>query len=185
MPLVVWGAHRGSGTQVVVGSDNRQGGAQAAERFISIGRRHPVFIGNVDHAELAEREAGFEQALSPHGIVITKVHCAGFTIEAGISAIGSLIKAGKRFDAVFAGNDLLAMGAVHALVEHGKRVPEQVSVIGYDDTLLGATFIPPLTTVHQNWSDGGRLLARKALALIQGEAVGSEVLPNYLVVRAT
>ena len=185
LPLVVWGAPDGDGGHVVVGSDNRQGGAEAAERFIAIGRRHPVFIGDVDHAELAERHAGFEAALRSHGVSAGKVHCAGFTMEAGMLAIESLVTAGTRFDAVFAGNDLLAMGAVRALTGHAKRVPEDVSVIGYDDTLLGATFSPPLTTVHQNWSEGGRLLARKALALIQGESVQSEVLSNYLVVRAT
>ena len=185
LPLVVWGAPDGDAGHVVVGSDNRQGGAQAAERFIAIGRRHPVFIGDVAHAELAERQAGFEAALRAEGVGAGKVHCAGFTMEAGTLAIESLIKAGTLFDAIFAGNDLLAMGAVRALVGHAKRVPEDVSVIGYDDTLLGATFTPPLTTVHQNWSDVGRLLARKALALIQGESVESEVLSTYLVVRAT
>ena len=185
LPLVVWGAPDGDARRIVVGSDNRQGGAEAAERFFAIGRLYPVFIGDVAHAELAERQAGFEAALLSHGINAAKVHCAGFTVEAGIVAVENLIKAGTRFDAIFAGNDLLAMGAVRALTGHSKRVPEDVSVIGYDDTLLGATFSPPLTTVHQNWSDGGRLLARKALALIHGESVESEVLSNYLVVRAT
>jgi len=185
LPLVVWGAPGTNGGQVTVGSNNRQGGAEAAERFVSIGRHHPVFVGDVDHAELAEREVGFKSALRSHGLTAGEAHCTGFTIEAGRAATVKLLRAGAHFDAVFAGSDLLAMGAVRALVEHGKRVPEEVSVIGYDDTLLGASFIPPLTTVHQNWIEGGQLLARKALALIQGEPVQSEVIPNYLIVRAT
>jgi DNA-binding LacI/PurR family transcriptional regulator len=144
-----------------------------------------VFVGNADHAELAERKAGFAAALAPHGIEAAECHCEDFTVGAGFRAVQSPARTAIQFDAIFAGNDLLAMGAVRALTELGKRVPEDVSVIGYDDTLLGAAFIPPLTTVHQNWSEGGRLLARKALALINGEKVESEVLPNYLVVRGT
>jgi DNA-binding LacI/PurR family transcriptional regulator len=74
---------------------------------------------------------------------------------------------------------------VRALIESGQRVPEDVSVIGYDDTPLGAAFIPPLSSVHQNWHEGGVLLARKALALFRGENVLSETLPTRLVVRGT
>jgi DNA-binding LacI/PurR family transcriptional regulator len=108
-----------------------------------------------------------------------------FTTESGIDAVRSLIRAKTRFDAIFACNDLLAMGAIRALIEQGCRVPEDVSVVGYDDTPLGAAFIPPLSSVHQNWHDGGILLARKALALVRGDRVISETLPSHLVLRAT
>lgn len=86
---------------------------------------------------------------------------------------------------MFAANDLLAMGAIHALIERGGRVPEDVSVIGYDDTPLGATYVPALTSVHQHSIDAGVLLARKVRALIEGDAAASETLPTHLVVRAT
>lgn len=185
LPLVIWGAQKMRDEHVVVGSDNRQGGAAAAERFVSIGRRHPVFLGDTSHAELAARRAGFEAALAAHGIKSGELRCENFTIESGYRAVKSMAKKWPRVDAIFAGSDLLAMGAVRALAEMHQRVPEDVSVIGYDDMLLSAAFIPPLTTVHQNWDDGGRLLARKALALIRGESADSEVLPNYLVIRAT
>jgi DNA-binding LacI/PurR family transcriptional regulator len=77
------------------------------------------------------------------------------------------------------------MGAIRALVELGQRVPEDVSVIGYDDTPQGATFRPPLSTVRQNWQEGGVLLARKVLGVIRGEPVDSQMLPTALVLRAT
>ncbi len=185
LPMVIWGAQKTSDDHVVVGSDNRQGGAAAAERFISIGRRHPVFLGDTSHAELAERRSGFEATLAAHGIKSGELRCEDFTIESGYRAIRSIAKRAPRIDAILAGSDLLAMGAVRALAEMGQRVPEDVSVIGYDDMLLSAAFVPPLTTVHQNWDEGGRLLARKALALIRGEPAESEVLPTYLVTRAT
>jgi DNA-binding LacI/PurR family transcriptional regulator len=113
------------------------------------------------------------------------VSCKPFTVESGVRATQSLLRKKTRVDAVFACNDLLAMGAIRTLLEAGHRVPQDVSVIGYDDTPLGAAFIPPLSSVHQNWHEGGMLLARKALALVRGERVHSETLPSRLVLRAT
>jgi DNA-binding LacI/PurR family transcriptional regulator len=185
LPMVVWGAPSPGDQHVVVGSDNRVGGVNVAERFVSLGRRHPVFLGDTDHPEMAERHAGFADFLKMRGIVPVVVNHKPFTAESGIETVQSLIRQKIRFDAIFACNDLLAMGAIRALIELGHRVPEDVSVVGYDDTPLGATFIPPLSSVHQNWHDGGILLARKALALFRGEPVKSETLPSRLVLRAT
>lgn len=185
LPMVVWGAPSGGDEHIVVGSDNRAGGASAAERFVSLGRRHPVFIGDTDHPEMAERHAGFADYLKTRGIATSVVDRKPFTTESGAEAIQMLVRRKARFDAIFTCNDLQAMGAVRALVELGYRVPEDVSVVGYDDTPLGAAFIPPLSSVHQNWHEGGILLARKALALLRGEPVASETLPSRLVVRAT
>ena len=185
LPMVVWGAPSADDAHVVVGSDNRQGGAAVAERFVSLGRHHPVFLGDTDHAEMAERHAGFVKHLKTHGIAPIIIDHKAFTAESGFEAVAGLLRRKVRFDAVFAISDLLAMGAVRALVEAGLRVPEDVTVIGYDDTPIGAAFIPPLTSVHQNWHEGGVLLARKALALFRGEKVASETLPSRLVVRTT
>ena len=185
LPMVVWGAPSPKDAHIVVGSDNRLGGAEVAERFVSIGRRHPVFIGATDHPEIAERHAGFVAALKTHGIVPLVLRREAFTVKSGIEAVQSLLQKKTRFDAIFAGNDLLAMGAIRALIESGLRVPEDVSVVGYDDTPMGAAFIPPLSSVHQNWREGGILLARKVLALIRGEVARPEMLPSRLVLRTT
>jgi DNA-binding LacI/PurR family transcriptional regulator len=184
-PMVVWGAPGGDDGHVVVGSDNRGGGASVAERFISIGRRNPLFLGDTSHPEIAERHAGFAATLKAHGVVPTSVALTTFTAASGIAAMQAQARKRVQFDAIFACNDLVAMGAIRALIEMGLRVPEDVSVIGYDDTPVGAAFIPPLSSVHQNWREGGILLARKALALIRGEPAGSAVLPSRLVLRAT
>jgi DNA-binding LacI/PurR family transcriptional regulator len=185
LPMVVWGAPSVGDQHVVVGSDNRVGGANVAERFISLGRRHPVFLGDTDHLEMAERHAGFADFLKLRGIVPVVVSQTPFTVESGMKAAQSLVRRKVRFDAIFACNDLLAMGAIRALIELGQRVPQDVTVVGYDDTPLGAAFIPQLSSVHQNWHDGGILLAQKALALVRGEPVKSETLPSRLVLRAT
>jgi DNA-binding LacI/PurR family transcriptional regulator len=185
LPMVVWGAPSRGDQHIVVGSDNRLGGMSVAERFVSLGRHHPVFLGNTDHPEMADRHAGFAEFLKARGVVPIVVDHKPFTTESGIEAVQALIRAKTKFDAIFACNDLLAMGAIRALVEQGYRVPEDVSVVGYDDTPLGATFIPPLSSVHQNWHEGGILLARKALALVRGDRVKSETLPSHLVLRST
>lgn len=184
-PMVVWGAVSRHESQVVVGSDNRRGGALAAERFIALGRSRPVFLGDPAHGEFAERLEGFAGTLGKYGIVPVTPSVASFTVNAGAEAVHALLEKHPQIDALFAASDLLAIGAIRALIERGRRVPEDVSVIGYDDTPLGATYVPPLSSVHQNFVDAGVLLARKIRALIDGEPAVSETLSTHLVVRAT
>ncbi len=100
-----------------------------------------------------------------------------------ISAL--LKKKGHSFDGVFAASDSLAMGAIRALTEHRLLVPQDVTVVGYDDTPAAASFVPPLSSVHQYLRDGGVLLAKKMLALLNGEAVESEMLPTIFMPRQT
>ncbi len=184
-PMVVWGAVSRHESQIVVGSDNRRGGALAAERFIALGRSRPAFLGDPAHGEFAERLEGFSAALARHGITPIAPTVSSFTVGAGADAVHALLQAHPQVDALFAASDLLAIGAIRALIERGRRVPEDVSVIGYDDSPLGATYVPPLTSVHQNFIDAGVLLARKVRALIEGEDAVSETLPTHLVVRTT
>jgi DNA-binding LacI/PurR family transcriptional regulator len=109
-----------------------------------------------------------------------------FTFESGFDSLSEYIDSGALpFDGVFAASDLLAMGAIRALTEHKLRVPEDVSVVGYDDTPGAASFVPPLTSVHQYLRDGGVLLAKKMLGLIDGTNVESEMLPTTLITRQT
>jgi DNA-binding LacI/PurR family transcriptional regulator len=108
-----------------------------------------------------------------------------FTLASGIDAVHSLAHRKVPFDALFACSDLLAMGAIRAVQELGRKVPDDCSVVGYDDMPMAAAFQPALSSVQQGWQEGGSLLARKMLALIRGEEVDSQVLPVNLVVRAT
>ena len=185
LPLVVWGAPQAGTSYIVVGSDNRTGGASVAKRFAEQGRKRLVFLGDTDHAEVQERCAGFIDALGSQ-VEVVVVRPKAFTFEAGFDSLSELIAGGAAgFDGVFAASDLLAMGAIRALTENKLRVPEDVSVVGYDDTPNAASFIPPLTSVHQYLRDGGVLLAKKMLGLIGGESVESEMLPTTLISRQT
>jgi DNA-binding LacI/PurR family transcriptional regulator len=186
LPLVVWGAPEPGAAYVVVGSDNRKGGQSAAGRFLDQGRRKLIFLGDVDHAEVQERCAGFIEALGGRATVHI-IRPKAFTFEAGFDSVSALLKkkTNHAFDGLFAASDLLAMGAIRALTEAGLRVPDDISVIGYDDTPGAASFVPPLTSVHQYLRDGGVLLAKKMLGMIEGHAVHSEMLPTTLIVRQT
>ncbi len=185
LPLVVWGAPEADSSCIVVGSDNRKGGTSVAHRFIEQGRRKLIFLGDVDHAEVQERCAGFIEGMGGTGNVHI-IRPRAFTFEAGFDSIAALLKKkGQVFDGVFAASDSLAMGAIRALTEHRLHVPEDVTVVGYDDTPGAASFVPPLTSVHQYLRDGGVLLAKKMLGLINGEPVESEMLPTMLMVRQT
>jgi DNA-binding LacI/PurR family transcriptional regulator len=185
MPMVVWGSGTAGDSHVVVGSDNRQGGRVVANRFVALGRRHPVFIGNPSHPEVFERLNGFVDALAAHGIKPLLMRRDEFTTDSGMDAVRSLHQRGVSFDAIFACSDLLAMGAIRATLELGRSIPGDVSVVGYDDMPLAASFIPPLSSVRQDWQEGGILLARKVLALIRGEPASSESLPVMMVTRST
>lgn len=186
LPLVVWGAPTGSENEVVVGSDNRAGGASVADHFLAMGRKRPCFMGNPDYAENAERLAGFSQVYAGAGIESELIADVDFTAAAGTNAMRGRLDAGKPYpDALFAANDLLAIGAIQALRESGLRIPEDISVAGYDDTALGASMSPALTSVHQDLYQAGVLLARKMLDLIELRGARSETLPTRLMVRQT
>jgi DNA-binding LacI/PurR family transcriptional regulator len=186
LPLVVWGAEHGRRRSVVVGSDNQHGGVSAAERFMALGRRQLLFVGDTRHAEVQERLLGFRKRLERAQLKVHTLTPAAFTFGAGFTAVQAhLARSSAPPDGLFAASDLLAMGALRALGDAGLRVPDDVSVIGYDDSPAGQTFAPPLTSVRQDWRHGGVLLARKVLDLIAGQQVSSEIMPTELIIRAT
>jgi len=185
LPWVVWGAPRKGQNYPVVGSDNEHGGATAAARLLDLGRRRLVFLGDTRHAEIAARHRGFVQTAQQAGGATITARSSPFTFSGGFQKISELLKEGVSFDGVLACSDPLAMGVVRALTDHGRRVPEDVSVIGYDDSPLAESFVPPMTSVRQDWQTGGTLLARKVIELIEGKSVTSEVLETNLIVRST
>lgn len=187
LPLVVWGSGRDDqGRHVIVGSDNIEGGRLAASRLLELGRRRAVFLGDWGHAESADRLDGFSQVFCDGGGEVIRTISSDFTFDAGRAAMrNGLEELGRDFDAVFAACDAIAMGAIRTLVDAGRRVSEEVSVIGFDDAASAQLFSPPLTTIHQDWHEGGRQLARKAMALVEGETVSPVMLPVRLIVRST
>jgi len=107
------------------------------------------------------------------------------TEQSGHEAASVLLARGAVFDAVFAASDLIAVGAMKALMEHGKRVPEDVAVAGFDDIPLASSMNPGLSTVQQDTKRAGTLLVETLLALINGEPAESQAIPVKLALRGS
>jgi DNA-binding LacI/PurR family transcriptional regulator len=110
------------------------------------------------------------------------VHFGG---DAAYEGISSLLDSNAKFDGIFACSDVIAMSAMRALTERGRRIPADVAVAGFDDIPLAAYTTPPLTTVRQDVARGARILVEKVIRAISGELTDSEVIPTELIVRGS
>ncbi|MGB3394604.1 MAG: LacI family DNA-binding transcriptional regulator [Stenotrophomonas sp.] len=185
--FVRWGAALPGQPGVSVGSDNFQGGFDITTHLLDRGRHRIAFLGHASshYPEFEERYRGHAQALQARRLAVEPAlqHDAITTEESGHAACQALLAGGEHFDAVCAASDLIAIGAMRALREHGLNVPQDVAVTGFDDIPLAASVSPPLTTVQQDTRQAGQLLVDKLLALISGETVDGISIPVKLVVR--
>lgn len=140
---------------------HRDGGRLAAEHLLARGRRELATItGPLAVAASQERLAGFRDTLARHGRPYVPVAEGGFTLDSGIAAMSDLLAQHPDVDGVFAANDLMAQGACQVLRERGRRVPEDVAVVGFDDSDVAVTCRPRLTTVRQPVEDMAAAMAR-------------------------
>jgi DNA-binding LacI/PurR family transcriptional regulator len=187
VPIVVWGAQLPQQLYCCVGSDNVSGGVLATRHLLELGRRRIAFFGDIDLPEPAQRYRGYCTALEQHGIAIDPdlQVSTPFLPSGGSAAVETLQARGVSYDALFACSDLLAMTAIDSLRAHGKRVPEDVAVVGYDDIDQSAYFHPRLTTIRQPISAAGRALVAALLSLIDGAPAASVELPTERIMRAS
>lgn len=184
LPFCVWGASHGDGHPVTVGSDNLQGGRLAAEHLLAQGCRRALFLGDIGHGEVEDRYSGFASVFEAGNGNIAAVLPCNFTMDDAYRAVrGFLDEQNGRIDAIFAASDSIAMGAIHAFSEAGHHIPDDMLIIGFDDSPGAALSDPELTSVRQDWEGGGRMLARKVLKLIDGQNVESQILPVDLIAR--
>src|SRR5699024_1739827 len=140
----------------VVGVDQRLGAHQVVEHLARTGCRGVVpSAGPSDWFDAVARRRGFEAALEELGLDGTVVGPGDWTPRAGYELCQRLIREGLP-EAIFAANDMMAIGVIHALHEHDLRVPEDVAVVGFDNFLGSEFLIPPLTTVSQPFAELGR-----------------------------
>ncbi len=170
-----------------IGCDNKKGGFDATEHLINVGRKAIAFIGDAseDYPEFHERHMGYQLALEKANLVshATLQANADSSEESGYEAATRLLRSNEAFDAIFCASDLIALGAIKRLKEHGLRVPEDVSVVGFDDIPTARYMSPALTTIDQNVVSAGSILVDNLMQLIAGEKISSELLPATLVVR--
>jgi DNA-binding LacI/PurR family transcriptional regulator len=184
LPVVYGGRPLNAEPQWYVDADNRGGGRAATEHLIASGRtRLATITGPVDTQVGAERLRGFRDAAAVAGIDTVHVEHSDFTEEGGAAAMRRLLATDPHIDAVFAASDNMAAGALRVLREHGRTVPGDVALIGFDDHLIARHTTPPLTTVFQPIQELGREMARMLLDLIDGNRPSPLILPTRLVVR--
>jgi LacI family transcriptional regulator len=169
--------------------DNERGGYIAAHHLLSMGHRRIAHISGVsNHRDSIERYAGFMRAHAEFGVEVDPemVFQGNFLENGGVLAMTRLLDSGKHFTAVFAANDQSAMGARMVMYRRGIRVPEDVSLIGFDDIPVAAYLTPPLTTVRQPFYEIGLYLSKVLLSMLGREAVQTPRVPDMeLVVRET
>lgn len=184
VPVVMIGRHRARFPQVRV--DNVAAGAMATEHLLALGhRRIACLAGPSSSLSACDRVAGYRQALeaaglSPDPALIREV---GFTPVGAGQAVAALFQLDPPPSAIVAANDQVAIGAIRALHELGHRVPDDVSVVGFDDTPLASYTVPSLSTVAVPTYDLGRTAVELLLKILRGMRAQSVVLPCTLRVR--
>lgn len=168
--------------------ENKAASRRLVEHLITVhGRRRIALLrGPAGQEDSHWRELGYRQALEEHGLPVDPALIApgDFDRDVAQASVRWLLQAGIELDALFTGDDEAAVGALAALKEAGKRVPEEVAVVGFDDQRLSAYLTPPLTTVRAPTDAVGREAVRQLLNLLHtGTAAPLTLLPTELVIR--
>jgi DNA-binding LacI/PurR family transcriptional regulator len=172
-----------------VDADNRGGARQAVAHLVAGGRQRIAEIaGPADMAVGQERHSGYLDGLAEAGLAADGlVEHGDFSLEAGERATAALLARRPDLDAVFAASDAMAIGAMRAVKAAGRRVPDDVAVVGFEDSPAAPHTDPPLTTVHQPVEAMGREMVRLLLERIAGAPADESlvVLPTHLVIRGS
>jgi DNA-binding LacI/PurR family transcriptional regulator len=188
VPVIGWGPPSAAGRYSSVGGDSITGGRLATEHLLRSGRSRIAFLGGPERdLEVQERYRGYESALAAAGATVDSDLVAYATWDSpettGADAMRDLLSRAPDLDAVFANSDLIAIAAMDELRAEGRRIPDDVAVIGYDDISIARHTNPPLTTIRQNGPLGGRLLAENLLQYLRTGAITNVTIPAELVVR--
>jgi len=187
LPFVVWGGQLPQQMYCSVGSDNFNGGLLATAHLLGLGRKRVVFMGDRDATEAQQRYQGYLAAHAAHGLAPDSALYlpSPFTEPEAQSAMVDFLRRDVAFDAVFAASDLIAINAMGVMGAQGLNVPNDVSVVGYDDVGMAAHSFPPLTTVRQPLDLAGAALVDSLLKVIRQGHADPQVVPTDLVIRAS
>ena len=186
IPVVVTGRQLSGPNVFSIDFDNVEGACLAVRHLYALGHQRVAFIsGPLDHSDAVQRVAGFRSELLRKNMTCDEglIVYSDFQESGGFRAMNQLLETHQTFSAVIAANDQMAYGARLALYRAGIRVPEDVSIVGFDDLPHSAFTLPPLTTVRQSIYEVGVRAAQALFELIEGKAVAPIQIPAELVVR--
>ena len=186
LPVVVTGRNLSAAGLFSLNFDNFEGGRLATRHLIDLGHQRIALIaGDQDHPDANERLRGYRAALETAGIAFEPelVVPGEYHEISGLLAVDRLLERRQRFTAIFAANDQMAIGAALGLQRRSLRVPEDVSLVGFDDLPTSVYAIPPLSTVHQPAYELGRLAAAAMLQLLAGKIPDAEMPAPRLMAR--
>lgn len=186
VPTFVVGMKLENAVKQCIGVDNELAGYNATKYLIELGHRSIVHVKGIeDHLDSIHRFQGYQRALTESGIPIDpELVCEGqFDGQSGFDATMDLLKKGKKFTAVFAANDICAMGVKLALHRHSLTVPDDVSVIGFDDQDVVSFTVPPMTTVRQPAFEMGVAAATAIIGMINKKPYSLPELPAEVTIR--
>ena len=173
----------------MIETQDRIGGEAAAKHLAALGHRHRAFIsGPPSFRSSKERREGFETGLHACGLSLAKEDIleGAYTFESGLACAAEILGREARPTAIFAGNDEMAAGVIHAARQVGVNVPEDISVVGFDDFEIAQRLWPSLTTVRAPTREIGRLAAERLLGLDEGDGRNmSDRLPSLVVRQST
>ncbi len=186
LPIVAFGRELAAKNAFGFSFDNYKAACEVTDYLIEQGHRRIAFIaGPEDQEDAKARLAGYQDTLARHKIELdVKLIVPGdFQESGGLLAVNQLLETGQRFTAIFAGNDLTAYGARLALYRRSIRVPDDISIIGFDDLHSSMCTTPPLTTVRQPLFDAGKRIGQVLLKMMNNEKFTFDVPPLSLVLR--
>jgi LacI family transcriptional regulator len=186
VPIVAFGRQLRSERMLGFSLDNYAGACHAVAHLIEQGHRRIAFIaGPSDHFDAQARLAGYRDTLARHGLAYddSLVAQGDFQESGGLAAVERMLDGSARFSALFAANDLMAFGARLALYRRGIAVPDEVSIVGFDDVPGSMYTTPPLTTVRQPLYEVGRCIGANMLGLIRQQTPSVPLPAMSLMVR--
>lgn len=188
VPTVLNGRPLGEPETAYVDADNAGGARQAVAHLAASGRtRIATITGPRDMTVGLDRLSGWTSGLQDAGLPADLIETGDFSVESGDAAMAALLARAPDLDAVFVASDPMAFGAMRALRAAGRRVPDDVAVVGFDDSPSALHTVPPLTTVHQPVEEIGREMVRLLLTRIAGDPLTEPlvVLPTHLEIRGS
>ncbi|MCZ4293841.1 LacI family DNA-binding transcriptional regulator [Vibrio sinaloensis] len=186
MPVVAFGYDVIGQRVRSINIDNVLGGYMATLHLLQQGHLNIAHIkGLLNQPDAVARFVGYKKALQEAGIKVQSklIKQGDFSSETGYKMTKELIESNNHFSAIFAANDQTAYGAIKALHDHGLRVPEDVSVVGFDDLPTSYYFTPALTTLRQPVEEIGIVCAESILNLLNGNKHEVRLPPMELIVR--